>query len=102
MPETCVPGLAVGVIVTGIVVLWPGSRCTGSKCDESPLAAVHRSPVAESTVGSKACVTASNVALAVSGGAPDGPYGPISLGTSAQRPGSNSSPELSDKLALLP
>src|SRR5579871_531159 len=67
-----------------------------------PLAAVHRSPVDGLTVRSKACVRTLKLALAVTAGAPELPYGPTSLGLSAHAPGWISSPELTVRLALLP
>src|SRR5579859_6375209 len=91
-PETRVPAGAVGVIVIGMTALAPGWRYTGLKPWVMPLTADQRSPVDGVTEVSNARVIASNPALAVIDGAPDGPYGPISLGLSSQIPGATSPP----------
>ena len=68
---------------------------------DSPLKDDHRSPVDDVIQGSKAWVTALRLALAVTSGAPEAGYGPISAGLSSHNPGLTSG-SLKVTLALSP
>src|ERR1700722_13132042 len=65
----------------------PGWMIIGAKAlPPSPASSAQASPVEEVTVGSNDWVTALSPTLAVSGGAPPGPNGPISSGLRSHSP----------------
>src|ERR1700722_20294983 len=87
VPLTVLPAVPDGVIVTGMVTLWPGSTTYGVKPAVALMADDHRSPVGAETPPSKAAVTADMDRSAVIDLAAAGPVGPVRNGVMLQMPG---------------
>src|ERR1700761_3817356 len=89
VPVSFVPDAPVGVIVTGIVPVWPGPTVIGA--NEPRLVAGFalsdsRSPVGELTAGSNGLVTTLADVVAASAGGPVVPNAPASTGRTSHSP----------------
>src|SRR5262245_3250513 len=85
-PRTTVPTGALGVIVTVIVPVWPGSRISGLNEAFGSTASAHRSPVSDVTAESNRLASTAAAVSTTLGGLPVAPNGPTCVGSANQAP----------------
>ena len=93
MPVTVLPAVPLGVIVTGMEMLWPGLTTYGVNVGAALVLPSHRSPVGELTVGSNPAVVAVIDTVALTFLAGFVPVGPTRNGVTVQSPGPMSGAE---------